>query len=268
MEKITLDEVKKLEERRIELDQLIEDSCKNIISERDALADKIFEAKRELQHYKEHNVQSAESDIYNVKNILEAGSKKQPDNIRRMISLCYKAYSINPFRDSDKASEVLALLNEYEGITKILDSYYNMKVMKANMMLEKAQKELKEAKEKRLQYRRDVLHATTKIKDAASHDIIGSNELYKHGADAIRSGALFGVANCLMDGCEIIALTKNAINNEQEQAEESRKITSGGEYNAFVNSTWVEGEPFAMFGKVSGVSKNAFSNPLKGLFAK
>lgn len=268
MEKITLDEVKKLEERRMELDKLIDESCKKIIAERDTLSDKIFEAKRELEHYKERNVQSAETDIYNVKNILAAGSKKQPEDIRKMISLCYKAYSINPFRDCEKANEMLALLDEYEKITKILDGYYNMKVMKANMMLEKAQKELNESKEKRLQYRRNVLNATSKIKDAANHDIIGSNELYKHGADAIRSGALFSVANCLMDGCDIIALIKKAINNEQEEAKESRKVKPRGEYNVLTNNTIVDGEPLAMFGDVSGVSKNAFSNPLRGLFAK
>lgn len=265
---ITVETVKQLEERKEYLLQAIAEFAAEIIKERDNLSDYIHASERNLKtkEFKKTLEGVGTDNIYNIDTITAESEKESPEELKKKIRLCYRAYSTNPFKDKTKANRALALLDELEEVATQLDEFYNDKVRKAAAKLATAKKELKEADKARTNYRREVLKASGSIRSAVGYCKIPANTFRQHGENSVDIGVLFNSYGAGYDGKLVIYGLKNAIEHEQKQAEEDRKIIEEPEFiTPLGTASIIDGEPVAVFDTkgVSAVSKKAFINPFK-----
>lgn len=236
----TREELEKLETRKGELLQLIEQINEGIRNERDALAQCIFDAEAKVKRMQEITIAGTpQVDIYNTKSILETGVQEDVESLKKNIDSFYKAYVLNPYGDNKKTAVIIPLLDELEKVCEKLDNYYNLKVAQAIVEVEKAREVQKEALKKRKQYRIEMLGLQKNLNKTASHSVIGENELLRHNVNSIKLMHLFSMAHTGMDGAKIVEMARCAITSEVEMAKKQHDELRNDRTPKFADSpTW------------------------------
>lgn len=246
MATITAEQVKKLESKMDDVLKKLEKHAAEIIQDKDNLMNQIFDFELRLKdcENKKNVIVAAGKDIYNIDSIAEAESGRSAEELKRKISLGYKAYSLNPYFDSERAREATELLDQLEEVAKELDAYYDGKVASIASTLKQAKTDLKEAEKQRTEYRRSVFCAQGMLRNAIGHDKIGYNNLSAHGADRVSVPLLFTCLSTVYGGQAICSGLKDAIQHEQEDAKRLQQATVVNETKEpFQSSNLIPGEP-------------------------
>lgn len=225
MAKLTDAKIKNLEEYKDHLLKEIEEHVNRIMKDRDQLVKTISETQKKIEDMAANGTMEgvAESDIYNAENIVKAGTGESLNDMRHKVVLYHKAYSINPYRDSKLAQEVLKLLDELKEVAKQLDDYYNSEVLEAFEELNEAKKRYNEAHDNRNLYRRSIYSMSASLREAVLYDGLGSNELIRHGAERVVASPCFSVPRMTDNGADMCSYMKDAIEDEQREALKQRE---------------------------------------------
>lgn len=258
--------VKELETRKAELLEKLGQLADNIIAERDNFARKIFETEAEVAKTGQvRPLAPVTEDIYNPEAVLAAGTGETKEDLQKRLKVMFAAYSTNPFCDTRKAAAALEILEELQQIAGELDSFYNGEVAKKAAALEMAKKEYKAATAARLQHQRETNGATSQIRRAAAHSIIGDNDLFKHGVDKDSFSGGDMIAGVGYDGFTIIGGAIDAINRKTAAAERLRNTPGRVEntVTTFTPSHMMPGEPVA---DMIGHNESGLKNWLKSFY--
>lgn len=253
MEKMNANQVKELENRKAELLEALHQITENITIERDKLAEKIFETEAKIAKFGKIRMDAPiDEDIFNAEAILAGSECMTKEDYQKQLRLFARAYATNPFYDKKKAAAVLSVLDELCDITDKLDGYYNSEVAKATEAIKEAEKAYQTATAARTRYQRETNMAVTEIKRAASHDIIGYNNLLRLGVmlDSFKLQICPGVG---YDGQTIVKGAKQLIISKIEEAERLRIRTGTTEAKTpFAPAEYMPGEGAAIFGFKGG----------------
>lgn len=260
--------IKALEIKKAELIEKLGRLADSIIAERDTLANKIREAEADVAKFGQVRPIAANTeDIFNPEAILAAGEAETEEDKKKRLRLFARAYVTNPFCDPTKAAAALEILEELQQIAAELDSYYNGNVAKTAAALEQAKKDYKAATAARLQHQRSTNAAPGHIRRAASHDIIGYNDLARLGLDLFTFAPGEMGAGVGYNGAQIICGAIDAIHRKQEEADRIRKTPGRVErtVTTFKPSELQPGEPAA---DMTGFKRGGFNDFIANLTKK